>query len=220
MPALLVRAIPLLLLGALSGAGSPAKAQDAAATAALPVPADRYLARDAAAVMPEQIGATDNRARQELEKLLEYSPQHVPARVQNAFHLVARGLNRRAEQEFEYAIRVAKPESLAARHAHWAYGWGLFRMGEVRRAIEQWMEAERMHGERPAWAPWTYAIGLWVAGDTELALRFWTAAVRSDPERWGATRGLDREVRDWPANQRLAAEGLHTEWKRRLTAQQ
>jgi tetratricopeptide (TPR) repeat protein len=169
-------------------------------------------------VMPEEIEATDNRGRQELEKLLEYSPQHVPARVQNAFHLVARGMNRRAQQEFEYAIRVAKPDSLAARHAQWAYGWGLFRMGEYRAAIERWMEAERMHGGNPSWAPWTYAIGLWVAGDSELAVKFWTAAVRSDPERWGASRGLEREIRNWPANQRLAAEALHAEWKRRLTS--
>ena len=143
MPALLVRAIPLLLLAALACAAQPARAQDDAAPPALPTPADRYLEKDAAAVLPEEIGPTDNRARQELEQLLEYSPQHVPARVQNAFHLVARGMNRRAEQEFEYAIRVAKPDSLAARHAQWAYGWGLFRMGEYRAAVQRWMEAER-----------------------------------------------------------------------------
>ena len=44
--------------------------------------------------------------------------------------------------------------------------------------------------------------------DTDLAVEFWSAAVRSDPERWGASRGLEREIRDWPANQRLAAEAL------------
>ena len=215
MPAVLLRAAgPLIALAAALAPALPAAAQQATT---LPSPADRYLDKDAAAVMPEVIAATDNRGRQELEQLLEYSPQHVPARVKNAFHLIARGLNRRAEQEFEYAIRVAKPASLALRHAHWAYGWGLFRMGEYRRAIEQWMQAEALHGGKPVWAPWTYAIGLWVAGDTELAVRFWTAAVRSDPERWGASRGLEREIADWPANQRLAAEGLHAEWKRRLT---
>ena len=213
MPAVLLRTLALSM--GLALLALPAAAQQPAAE--LPTPADRYQDKDPAAVMPEVIAPTDNRGRQELEQLLEYSPQHVPARVKNAFHLVARGLNRRAEQEFEYAIRVAKPGSLSLRHAHWGYGWGLFRMGEYTRAIGQWMEAEKLHGGQPAWAPWTYAIALWVAGDTELAVRFWTAAVRSDPERWGASRGLEREIADWPANQRLAAEGLHAEWKRRLT---
>lgn len=217
MPASPYRTLALLLLGALVCGSSPVHAQ-AAVTAPLPVAAERYPDKDAAAVMPEVIGATDTRGRQELEQLLEYSPQHVPARVKHAFHLLTRGLNRRATQEFEYAIRVAKPESLSARHAYWAYGWGLFRMAEYRKAIEQWMQAERLHGGQPAWAPWTYAIGLWVAGDTDLAVEFWSAAVRSDPERWGASRGLEREIRDWPANQRLAAEALQAEWKRRLTS--
>lgn len=211
MPAMLVRALPALFAAGLVLA-APAAAQDT-----LPTPAERYVDKDAAAVMPEDVAPNDNRARRQLEQILEYSPEHVPARVQHGFHLVARGMNNRAEQEFEYAIRISDPGSLNLRHAHWGYGWGLFRMGEYRRALDQWMEAERLHGGKPAWAPWTYAIGLWMAGDRELALQFWTAAVRSDPDRWGASRGLEREIRDWFPNQRLAAEALHAEWKRRLT---
>ena len=212
LPGMLVRALPVLLLLGLAEAG-PARAQ----ASVLPTPAERYTAKDPAADMPEEIAPGDNRAIRQLEQILEYSPEHVPARVQHGFHLVARGLNRRAEQEFEYAIRISADGSLNRRHAHWGYGWGLFRMGEYRRAVDQWMEAERLHGGQPSWAPWTYAIGLWMAGDRELALTFWNAAVRSDPERWGASRGLDREIRDWFPNQRLAAEALHAEWKRRLT---
>lgn len=212
MPGMLVRALPVLFAAGLVLA-APAAAQDA-----LPTPAERYVDKDGAAVMPKEVAPNDNRARRQLEQILEYSPEHVPARVQHGFHLVARGMNNRAEQEFEYAIRISDPDSLNQRHAHWGYGWGLFRMGEYRRAIAQWMEAERLHGGKPAWAPWTYAIGLWMAGDRELALQFWNAAVRSDPDRWGASRGLEREIRDWFPNQRLAAEALHAEWKRRLTA--
>lgn len=182
-----------------------------------PQPAEQYLDEDPAAVMPEQIGPNDRRARETLEQILQYDPENVPARVQHGFHLVLRGLNRRAEQEFEYAIRIADEGSLQRRHAHWGYGWALYRMGQPRRAIEHWQLAEQLHGGQPKWAPWSYGIALWTAGDTELALDFWRAAVRSDPERWGSTRGLERAMADWPANQRLAAEGLHAEWKRQVT---
>src|SRR5690606_15657058 len=67
MPASPYRTLALLLLGALVCGSSPVHAQ-AAVTAPLPVAAERYPDKDAAAVMPEVIGATDTRGRQELEQ--------------------------------------------------------------------------------------------------------------------------------------------------------
>ncbi|HET6604860.1 MAG TPA: hypothetical protein VFG21_11765 [Xanthomonadaceae bacterium] len=207
---------PIAMLAALLAA-LPARAQQEAAAALLPVPQDEYYDRDPAAVMPQIIGADDRKARRNLEMILDYDPRNVEARVTHAFHLLERGMNRHAEQEFGLAINMARRGSVQERHAYWAHGWGLFRTGEYRRALERWRQAEVLHGGRPDWVPWTYALSLWMAGDRELAVDFWRAAVRSDAERWGSSKGLAREIQDWSPNQRLAAEALHAEWKRRLT---
>lgn len=201
-------------------AGAPlATAQDEAAPApeGVAAPAELYRDDDPAAVMPEMIGATDNRARKRLEQILEYDPQNVPARVQHGFHLIDRGLNRRAYEEFEYALRVSSEGSLTRRHAHWGYGWALFMSGEYDRALAQWQQAASLHGGNPSWVPTTIAAGLWYSGQRDRAVDYWRAAVRSDPDTWGTTRGLERAIADWPPNRKLAAQSVHAEWKRRVT---
>jgi hypothetical protein len=80
------------------------------------------------------------------------------------------------------------------------------------------MQAEKLHGGQPIWAPTTYAIGLWVAGDRDLARQFYKSAVRSNPRRWGEAAGLAEATREWNANEKLAVEAVYADWRGQLGA--
>lgn len=185
----------------------------AQAGAALPVPFEAYGDDDPSAVAPKRIDPTDNRARQTLEQILQYDPENVNARIQNAQLLIARGNRQRGIDEFGYTMRLAGSDEKKLRTVYWNYGWALFHVGEARGAISQWMQAERMHGGRPVWVPTTYAVGLWAAGETELALEFYRSAVRSNPRRWGEAAGLKEATREWNPEQREALETVYSAWR-------
>ena len=78
-----------------------------AQTDALPTPFEAYGEDDPSAVAPKRIDPTDNRARQTLEQILQYDPENVNARIQNAELLIARGVRQRGLDEFAYALRLA-----------------------------------------------------------------------------------------------------------------
>jgi len=185
---------------------------------ALPVAADAYGEDDPAAVRPRAIDPTDARARQMLEQVLQYDPENVSARIQNANLMIARGMKQRGLGEYEYVRRLAQSDPVKLRQVTWNYGWALFETGDARRAIAEWMEAERLHGGRPIWAPTTYAVGLWVAGDRELAVQFYRAAVGSNPRRWGEERGLAEATRGWSANEKVAIEAVYGAWRSQIAA--
>jgi tetratricopeptide (TPR) repeat protein len=190
-------------------------AQDAAA---LPVPQESYGEVDPAAVRPKAIDPTDAGARKMLEQILQYDPENVSARIQNANLMIARGLRARGLGEYEYVRRVAQKDPKLLRQVVWNYGWALFATGDARRAVAEWMEAERLHGGHPQWVPTTYAIGLWVAGDRELAVQFYRAAVNSNPRRWGEERGLGEATRQWNANEKVAIEAVYAAWREQIAA--
>lgn len=184
----------------------------------LPTPSDFYGDDDPAAVAPKRIDPTDNRARQTLEQILQYDPENVNARLQNAELLIARGMKQRGLDEYAYALRLAGTNQKLLRTVHWNYGWALYGVGEARGAISQWMQAEKLHGGHPQWAPTTYAIGLWAADERELALRFYKSAVSSNPRRWGEAAGLKESTRDWSAAQKQAIETVYAEWRKGVGA--
>ena len=182
----------------------------------LPVPGETYGDQDPAAVSPRRIESADSRALKTLEQILQYDPENVPARIQNAHLLISRKLRQRGLDEFAYALRLAQGNEKLRRQVLWNYGWALFNVGEPRLALTQWMQAEQLHGGRPIWVPSTYAIGLWVAGDRELALEFYKSAVRSNPRRWGESQGLAEATRDWSANEKLAIEAVYGAWREQI----
>jgi Tfp pilus assembly protein PilF len=180
----------------------------------LPTASDYYGDEDPAAIAPKAIDPTDNRARQTLEQILQYDPENVNARIQNAELMIARGMKQRGLDEYAYALRLAGSNEKLLRTVHWNYGWALYAVGEARGAISQWMQAEKLHGGHPQWAPTTYAIGLWAAGEQALALTFYKSAVRSNPRRWGEASGLKESTRDWRADQKQAIETVYAEWRK------
>lgn len=184
----------------------------------LPVPFEAYGADDLFAVAPKRIDPGDSRARKTHEQILQYDPENVTARMQNAELLIARGMRQRGLDEYAYALRLAGTDQKKLRTVHWNYGWALYRVGEARGAISQWMEAEKLHGGRPTWAPTTYAIGLWKAEQRELAVQFYKSAVRSNPRRWGEASGLKEATRTWSADQKLAIEAVYAAWREGLGA--
>ena len=184
----------------------------------LPVAAETYGEDDPAAVRPKAIDPTDVRARQMLEQVLQYDPENVSARIQNANLMIARGLRQRGLGEYEYVRRVAQSDPKKLRQVIWNYGWALFETGDARRALAEWMEAERLHGGQPAWVPTTYAVGLWVAGDRDLAVQFYRAAVNSNPRRWGEERGLTEAIRAWAPNEKVAIEAVYAAWRQQIAA--
>jgi len=208
---LVLRSFALLLLFA----AAPLAAQTAAA---LPVPAESYGEDDPAAVRPRAIDPADARARQMLEQVLQYDPENVSARIQNANLMIARGMRQRGLGEYEYVRRLAQSDPVKLRQVTWNYGWALFETGDARRALAEWMEAERLHGGRPIWVPTTYALGLWVAGDRDLAVQFYRAAVNSNPRRWGEERGLAEATRAWSANEKVAIEAVYGAWRSQIAS--
>ena len=180
----------------------------------LPVPSDFYGDDDPAAVAPKAIDPTDNRARQTLEQILQYDPENVNARLQNAELMIARGMKQRGLDEYAYALRLAGSNEKLLRTVHWNYGWALYGVGEARGAISQWMQAEKLHGGHPQWAPTTYAIGLWAANEPALAISFYKSAVSSNPRRWGEAAGLKESTRDWTPVQKQAIETVYAEWRK------
>ena len=179
----------------------------------LPVPFEAYGEDDPFAVAPKRIDPTDNRAKQTLEQILQYDPDNVNARIQNAELLIGRGVRQRGLDEYAYALRLAGTDEKKLRTVYWNYGWALFHGGEARGAVTQWMQAERLHGGRPEWVPTTYAMGLWAAGEKDLALQFYRAAVRSFPRRWGVAAGLQEATRSWTAKQKLTIEQVYAAWR-------
>jgi tetratricopeptide (TPR) repeat protein len=208
----LARAAGALLLLSI---GAAAFAQG---TAPLPKVLETYGEDDPAAVVPKAIDPTDNRARQTLEQILQYDPENINARIQNANLMIARGMRQRGLGEYEYVRRLAQNDPKVLRQVIWNYGWALFNTGDARRALAEWMEAERLHGGRPIWVPTTYAIGLWVAGDRDLAVQFYRSAVNSNPRRWGEERGLAEATRNWTANEKLAIEAVYAAWRQQIGA--
>ena len=184
----------------------------------LPAPSDFYGDDDPAAVAPKAIDPTDNRARQTLEQILQYDPENVNARLQNAELLIARGMKQRGLDEYAYALRLAGSNEKLLRTVHWNYGWALYGVGEARGAISQWMQAEKLHGGHPQWAPTTYAIGLWAANEPALALGFYKSAVSSNPRRWGEAAGLKESTRTWKPEQKQAIETVYQEWRKGVGA--
>jgi tetratricopeptide (TPR) repeat protein len=199
----------IALVAVLAFASLTAAAQDSG----LPQPEEAYGMDDPAAVAPKRIDANDNLGRQTLEQILQYDPENVNARIQNAELLIARGMRQRGLDEYVYALRLAESDPLKLRTVYWNYGWALFRVGEARGAITQWQQAERMHGGQPIWVPTTYAVGLWVAGEKELALQFYKAAVRSNPRRWGEASGLKESTANWGANEKAAVDAVYAAWR-------
>jgi tetratricopeptide (TPR) repeat protein len=128
--------------------------------------------------------------------------------------MIARGMKQRGLDEYAYTLRLAGSNEKLLRTVHWNYGWALYAVGEARGAISQWMQAEKLHGGHPQWAPTTYAIGLWAAGEQALALTFYKSAVRSNPRRWGEASGLKESTRDWRADQKQAIETVYAEWRK------
>src|SRR5688572_16519328 len=116
---------------------------------ALPVALESYGEDDPSAVRPKTIDPTDVRARQMLEQVLQYDPENVSARIQNANLMIARGMRQRGLGEYEYVRRLAANDPKLLRQVVWNYGWALFETGDARRALAEWMEAERLHGGRP-----------------------------------------------------------------------
>jgi tetratricopeptide (TPR) repeat protein len=184
----------------------------------LPRASESYGEDDTAAVRPKPIDPTDVRARQMLEQVLQYDPENVSARIQNANLMIARGLRQRGLGEYEYLRRLAGQDPKKLRQVVWNYGWALFETGDARRAVAEWMEAEKLHGGHPIWVPTTYAVGLWVAGDRDLAVQFYRAAVNSNPRRWGEERGLTEATRAWTPNEKLAIEAVYAAWRQQLAA--
>ncbi|MCI1711309.1 MAG: hypothetical protein LKM32_00355 [Chiayiivirga sp.] len=196
-------------------AGPPAWAQDGS-DLPLPTAAEAYGAEDPLAVAPKRIDPTDSRAVKMLEQILQYDPENVNARIQNADLMIAKGQRQRGLDEYAYALRLAGADTKKQHTVHWNYGWALYRGGEVRGAISQWMKAEALHGGRPTWAPTTYAIGLWTAGEKALALDFYKSAVRSNPRRWGTSSGLDESIRTWDSEQRQTIKAVYDAWRETL----
>ena len=181
-----------------------------------PTPAEGYGADDPLAVAPKRIDPTDNAARQMLEQILQYDPENVKARIQNAELMMARGMRQRGLDEYAYALRLAEGDPEKQRMVHWNYGWALHRAGEAYGAITQWMKAEALHGGNPIWAPTTYAIGFWAAGEKAKAIEFYKAAVRSNPRRWGTASGLAESTRGWDPAQRQTIEAVYAAWREAL----
>lgn len=179
-------------------------------------PLETYFQDDPAATLPREVDPTNRMAVTQLEQVLAYDPKNVSARLQHARLLIARGQSRHAILEFEAAIREAPEDSVARRQAHYAFGWALLRIGQARRAAEEWAIAARLHGGNPRWAPTTLALALWLADEKDLAIDYFAAAVRSDSRSWGSTRGLALSLRDWHEDDRATLEAVHAEWKRRL----
>jgi hypothetical protein len=180
----------------------------------LPVPTDYYGDEDDAAVAPKTIDPGDQRALKVHEQILQYDPENVNARMQNAELLIARGLRQRGLDEYAYALRLAGSNPKQLRTVHWNYGWALYKVGEPRGALSQWIQAEKLHGGHPQWAPTTFAIGLWAAQEPELALTFYRSAVRSNPRRWGEIAGLKESTRNWNDDQKAAIETVYTAWRK------
>lgn len=204
-----------LLAAVLGICAATALAQEAAP---LPVPQEAYGEDDPAAVRPKSIDPTDARAREMLEQILQYDPENVSARIQNANLMIARGMRQRGLGEYEYVRRLAGNDPKLLRQVVWNYGWALFETGDARRALAEWMEAERLHGGRPIWVPTTYALGLWVAGDRDLAVQFYRAAVNSNPRRWGEERGMSEATRNWSPNEKVAIEAVYAAWRQQIAA--
>lgn len=183
---------------------------------ALPVPFESYGEDDPAAVAPKRVDSSDSRGLTVLEQVLQYDPENVSARVQNAELMIARGMRQRGLDEYVYALRLAQADEKKRRMVHWNYGWALFNGGEARGAISQWMQSEALHGGRPQWVPTTYAIGLWQAQERELAIKFYKSAVRSFPRRWGEAGGLEEAIRNWNPNQKLAIKEVYAAWRASL----
>ena len=179
---------------------------------------DSYGEDDAAAVRPKAIDPTDSRARAMLDQILQYDPENVSARIQNANLLIARGMRQRGLGEYEYVRRLAARDPKLLRQVIWNYGWALFETGDARRAMAEWMEAERLHGGPPIWVPTTYAVGLWVAGDRDLAVQFYRSAVNSNPRRWGEASGLAEATRAWSPNEKVAIEAVYAAWRHQIAA--
>ena len=190
-----------------------ASAVPAQTAASLPVPFESYGEDDPAAVAPKRVDSSDSRALKMLEQVLQYDPENVTARMQNAELMITRGMRQRGLDEYVYALRLAQADEKKLRTVHWNYGWALFDGGEARGAIAQWMQAEALHGGRPQWVPTTYAIGLWETEERELAIEFYKSAVRSFPRRWGEAGGLEDATRSWNPKQRLAIKAVYAAWR-------
>lgn len=174
----------------------------------LPPPDAAYVDADPAAVRITPINAEDSAQRSALEAALRREPRSVPLRLQNAQHLVDRGLRARVPRELVAAERAAADDALARRTVHYNAGWIHYQLGDFDSAREQWAAAWRLHGGHPEWVPVAFALALWNQGDRETALAYYRAAVKARPERWASAEAIDGSAEPLGANARFALQSM------------
>lgn len=177
----------------------------------LPQPAANYPDADVAGSIYPSVDIDNPNLESGLQEILRRDRRNVPAAAQLALLQAWRGQQRgRWQRDFDRARNLAADGSDEARHVHWVRGWALFGIGDYPGALEQWQEAERLHGGRPDWVPSTYAVLLWSMGYRELGLDFFEIAARDQPEYWGSPAAAAATAQSWRPNERLAVESMAT----------
>lgn len=189
-------------------AGAPVSAAD-------PV-ADTYLDEDVAAIAYKAPPGRRGEVRAALNKRIQAQP-HPVLLSHRAYLFLRAGDEANARRDFEHALTLAEHGSPSHRQVLWAYGWGLYDMGDVTSALASWQLCERLHGGRPGWVPYTYSLAYWTLGDAETALAWYTTAVRSNPA-WGTRSGLAERTDHWQPEQQRQIQGLFAAWSTRAEA--
>lgn len=148
----------------------------------------------------------------ELDRQIMKEPENPYFIAVRAYQYCLDGQVLECDQSFIRALNIKSVSNEDIRHVLWSKGWSMFILQRYQQAIDDWKEAERLHGGKPYWAAYTLSIAYWRAGDKMQAVHYFDLAVKSN-KVWGNDAERARLTAHWKAAEKNAMQELAAYWK-------
>ena len=191
----------------IAGTAEAAAAEDVA-MAGTPV----YRDRDPAALGLHTRPGSRNKLRHAVERTLKKDPQNVAALSQRGYWHAEEGEDELARQDYDAAMAASADNPANRARVHWSRGWSRYGRGDIAGAIDDWHQAEVLHGGKPYWVPYTYAVAYWTLGDRDRALVWYDVAVASNA-RWGEKSDMKKLTSHWRDGEKQQLHALFAAWQ-------
>lgn len=188
-------------------------AQEMPAPIPVPAPEEFYFDEDAATTQPVVALEGDPVDVERLVRLMERGGRDADEATAQLAHLaMTSGREETGDRLYRRLLGELTPRSTLGHAVRWNYAWDLYRSGDPRAALRQWLAAFEGRLTRPDWVPTTLALALWRLDRREEALDWYAAAVRTHPGRWRDPE-LASLLPDWREDERALLAEVHAAWK-------
>lgn len=171
-----------------------------------------YRDKDPAALGYHARSGQKNQLRNAVRRTLKKDPQNVAALAQRAYWHAESGNIEAARRDYEAATAASTDNPANRARVHWSRGWSRYGQGDVAGAIDDWHQAEKLHGGKPFWVPYTYAVAYWTLGDRDRALAWYDVAVASNAS-WGDEAAMKKRSSHWEDGEKEKLHALFAVWR-------